>query len=463
MGDTALTNATDENGNAAAYESRLSSESRCSSVNQASIETGVLTVAKSRLCGEVRVSGAKNSALRLLAASLLTDDTIELRNYPAGLLDARVHVEMLECLGKTCEVGPDTIAIRENRPLEVQLKYTGRSIRNTLLILGALVGRFGRGAVPLPGGCEIGERKYDLHVHVLQSLGARVWEDQGMLMAEAEGGLRGTDIHLALRSTGATENGILAGCLAQGTTRLWNPHVRPEILDLIAMLREMGARIEVRGQESILIQGVPQLGSAKHWVIADGIESLTWLIASVITNGDIEIVGFPFDQLEVPLIHLRESGARFYRSEDRLIARGGVCYPLDVSTGPYPGINSDFQPLLAVYGAHAKGKTRITDLRFPGRYGYIGELTKMGLRAAVNDGLLEINGGAPLQGATVRALDLRAGVALVLAGLTAEGTTYLLDSWQVERGYDQFVPKLRALDGQVYPAVGVPKTRGWHE
>ena len=419
------------------------------SAEQLSVLSQTFTIGKSRLQGEVRVSGAKNSALRLLAASLLTHETIELHNYPAGLLDARVHVEMLECLGKTCEVGLSTIRIREDRPLKVHLDYTGRSIRNTLLILGALVARFGSASVPLPGGCDIGERKYDLHVHVLESLGARVWEEQGRLVAEAKDGLHGTDIHLALRSTGATENAILTGCLARGSTRLWNPHVRPEIIDLISMLRGMGAQIEVRGQESIIIEGASCLKSTSHRVVSDNVEALTWLIGAAITDGDVEIIGFPSDHLEIPLIHLRESGARFYSCADRLIVRGGHCYPLDFSTGPYPGINSDLQPLLAVYGACAQGETRVTDLRFPGRYGYVGELRKMGLQAEVCGDLFRIYGGARLHGATVSALDLRAGVALALAGLVAEGPTHLLQAWQISRGYDQFVPKMRALGANI--------------
>lgn len=418
-------------------------------MKQQEMSDRVYLVHRSRLTGQVRVSGAKNSALRLLAASLLTPEPVQLQNYPAGLLDAQVHVEMLECLGKTCTVTGDSIQISESVRLRPRLEYGGRSIRNTLLILGALTARGGAGAVPLPGGCKLGERKYDLHVQVLEALGARVWEEDGMLCAEAKGGLRGAEIHLALRSTGATENAILAASLARGTTRIWNPHVRPEILDLIALLRDMGARITVRGQESIIIEGVEGLAGARHGVIPDNVEALTWLVASVITQGDVEIVGFPFDHLEIPLIHLRESGARFFRGDDRMIVRGGTGYPLDISTGPYPGINSDMQPLLAVYGAYAQGETRITDLRFPGRYGYAAELGRMGLAFTEVGDMLRIHGGKPLHGAEVKALDLRAGIALVLAGLTAEGTTTVREAWQIERGYDRFLDKIQSLGGGV--------------
>ncbi len=412
----------------------------------------IYAVRPSRLSGHVRISGAKNSALRLLAASLLTPESIQLSNYPDTLLDAQVQVDMLRALGKRCEVSEGRISICEDRKPPSRFEYAGRSIRNTLLVLGALTARTGAGAVPLPGGCKLGERKYDLHVQVLENLGARVWEEGNLLCAEAPQGLRGAEVRLPLRSTGATENAILAASLARGTTRIWNPHIRPEILDLVAMLETMGAKIEVRGQESIIVHGVDGLAGARHRVIPDNVEALTWLIGSVITGGDVEIEGFPFDHLEVPLIYLRESGANFYRSGERLIARGGRPYPVDISTGPYPGINSDMQPLFAVYGACAEGQTRIVDLRFPGRYGYAEELGKMGLEFQVVGDMLQISGGRRLKGSDVAALDLRAGIALVLAGLVAEGTTRVADAWQIERGYDRFAEKMQALGGKIEKA-----------
>ena len=409
----------------------------------------IYAVAPSRLAGQVRIGGAKNSALRLLVASLLTPEPVQLANYPDTLLDAQVQVDMLRALGKRCAVAPGLIVVSEDRPPTSRFAYAGRSIRNTLLMLGALTARTGAGAVPLPGGCRLGERKYDLHVQVLEALGARVWEENGLLCAEAPQGLRGADVRLPLRSTGATENAILAAVLARGITRIWNPHVRPEILDLVALLAAMGADIDVRGQESSVVRGRQGLAGARHRVVPDNVEALTWLIGAVITGGDVEIEGFPFDHLEVPLIYLRESGAHFYRSGDRLIARGGQPYPVDIATGPYPGINSDMQPLFAVYGACAAGQTCVVDLRFPGRYGYAAELGKMGLDYQIVGDLLRIAGGRRLHGADVTALDLRAGVALVLAGLVAEGTTRVADVWQVERGYDRFVEKMRALGGHI--------------
>lgn len=402
---------------------------------------------KNRLEGQVKVSGAKNSSLRLLAASLLTNENIYLKNFPNGLLDVEVHLEMLEVLGKRYYTEGDEVIIKEvDQYTTTTLKWDGRSIRNTLLILGALTARFGEGKVPLPGGCKLGERKYDLHVMLLENLGAKVWEEDDYLCAKVERGrLIGSDIVLPMRSTGATENSIICGVLASGITTIWNPHIRPEIMDLIDMLNKMGAKITVYGQKCIVVKGSEKLNGVKHAVIPDNMEALTWAIGSVITGGDVEILNFPFEHLEVPLIYLRESGMKFYRGQNSLIVRGGKPFPIEISTGPYPGINSDMQPLFAVYGAMSRGESKIIDLRFPGRYGYAEELAKMGMKYHVEGDMLVIHGGNPLQGSEVKALDLRAGIALLLAGMTAEGETTISDAWQIKRGYENLETKLQNL------------------
>lgn len=412
--------------------------------------TQKLKILPGRLVGSVELAGAKNSALRLLAATLLTPERVTLTQYPAGLLDAQVHVQMLERLGKTTKVASDRIEINEVQTPDMVLDWEGRSIRNTLLILGALTARLGAGRVPLPGGCKLGERRYDLHVMLLERLGARVWDERDYLCAEAPaGGLVGADIHLSMRSTGATENAILCGTIAKGVTRIWNPHIRPEILDMIALLRKMGAKIRVFGQEHIEITGVDGLHGAEHRVIADNLEAITWLVGAVMTGGSVEIGGFPYSDLEVVLAHLTSSGARLYRNEDSLIVQGGTCYPIEISTGPHPGINSDVQPILAAWAARARGESRIVDLRFPGRYGYAEEMARMGVQHEVRGDMLVLHGvGGDMKGATVRALDLRAGAALALCGLIAEGDTVITDAWQIDRGYVNFVEKLRSLGAQ---------------
>ncbi|MPT47028.1 MAG: UDP-N-acetylglucosamine 1-carboxyvinyltransferase [Sphingobium sp.] len=415
-------------------------------------ETTLLEIRPSRLEGVVRVSGAKNSVLRLMAASLLTDQPIILPNYPSQLLDAIVHAGMLEALGKSCTVdAAGTLTISETQTPPGDLVWNGRSIRNTLLILGGLVARTGYGSVPLPGGCNLGDRKYDLHELVLRTLGAEVWEEDNRLFARAPDGLKGGEITLPLRSTGATENALIAGSLATGRTIVWNPHIRPEILDLADFLRKMGAQIQINGQESIVIDGAPKLSGTTHRVMPDNMEALTWLIGSVMTGGDVEIHDFPAQDLEVPLIFLRESGAKVFRDGDVAIVRSGRPFPVEISTGPYPGINSDMQPLFAAMGACARGESRVVDLRFAGRYGYLEEFAKLGITSSVQNGAAFIQGGKKIIGGEVKALDLRTGAALGLLGLVAEGRTLISDAWQIERGYDQFIAKLRQLGAQVIP------------
>lgn len=391
-------------------------------------EASCYIIEPSRLVGDVCIDGSKNGILHLLAASLLCDERINITNYPRHLLDAQVHLDMLRALGKACVVIDDKVEITQASETVSILDWHGRSIRNTLLILGALTARTGMGIVPAPGGCNLGDRKIDFHEMLLRAMGADVRIENNMLCAEVKGRLKGADIHLPIRSTGATQNGIICGCLAEGVTRIWNPHIRPEIIDLIRFLRKMGAKITVHGQERIEIIGVERLCGTDHAVIPDNVEAITWLIGSVISGGDIEIANFPIADLEVPLVFLRESGARFRYHDGRLAVSGGKCYPIDISTGPYPGINSDMQPLFAVYGACANGLSRIADLRFPNRYGYVDELAKLGMKSDIEDCMLKITGGRPLRGARVNAIDLRCGAALAIAALVAEGQTQISNS-----------------------------------
>lgn len=414
------------------------------------VENYKYIVEPGKLTGKVQLSGAKNSALKLLTASILTSGDIHLSNYPSGLLDVQIHEEMLKIIGKDCiRVGESEILLKEHRVNTQYIDWQGRSIRNTLLMLGALLTRFGQGAVPLPGGCKLGERKFDLHEMIFRSMGAEVWIEGDYLHASVKGKLKGCDIHLPMRSTGATENAIICGSLASGTTRVWNPHIRPEIMDLVNMINKMGGKITVHGQEHIEIIGQEGLGGVKHSVIPDNMEAITWLIGSVMTGGDIEIDDFPMEHLDVPLIFLKESGARFYRSDNSVIIRGGKCLPLEISTGPYPGINSDMQPIMAAYASRARGESRITDLRFLGRYQYASEMQKIGFKSSIEGNILKIHGVCRIVGGTAKALDLRAGVALTLLGLISEGPVTITDAWQIDRGYDNFVSKFSALEGKI--------------
>ena len=410
------------------------------------------SISKSKLNGEVVISGAKNNSLRLLVASLITSGKLTLINCPVTILDLQIQVEMLRYLGKTVSAKGDIIVIEENENLKNELIWNKRSIRNTLLVLGCLLARTGYGKVPLPGGCKLGERKYDIHINIMERLGAKVWENGDYLCAESKGRLKGTDLYLPIRSTGATENGILMGCLAEGRTKIWNPHIRPEIIDMIGMLKATGVEINVNGQESIEINGVEHLyNPLTHTCIPDNMEALTFAIATAITGGEVEIYNFPFSHLEIPMIYLRESGMKFYRSQDSnsLIVKQGNIFPIEIATGPYPSLNSDMQPLFAAFALFAKGKSKIIDLRFAGRYSYAEEFNKLGANTFTQGDFLFIEGGNRMSGAKTIAVDLRAGAALTLAGMGIEGITEIENFEQVLRGYDNFVSKLNSLGGNI--------------
>ena len=391
----------------------------------------------SKLNGEVCITGAKNAVLRYLAASILTNKEIILDNYPVHMLDVVIHEEMLSELGKKINHFDSNRCVISGSIERTDLIWNKRSIRNTLLILGCLLTKEGHAKVPLPGGCPLGDRKYDIHIDLIKAFGGEVWQEDNYLCAKSKGRLKGCDFHLRMRSTGATENAILMASLAEGTSRIWNPHIRPEILDLIKLLNKMGADIVVQGSESILINGKKELcNSVIHESLSDNMQALTYLIAGGIAGEELSIKNFPFDDLKIPLYFLEFAGLKYYRHENELIVRKCATFPVDISTGPYPGINSDMQPLFAVWAALSKGKSTITDLRFKGRYAYAEELEKMGINTTIEDNTLTIEGGSPIHGAEVTALDLRAGAALLLLGLIAEGKTVINDFWMIERGYD---------------------------
>jgi len=407
---------------------------------------------KSKLEGCISISGAKNSALKLLAASILSSEDIVLTNMPSEILDLKITLKMLEQLGKRVYIENKTIKISEENT-ETSLHWEKRSIRTTLLLLGSLLTRFGYGKVPIPGGCNIGLRKYDLHLMAIKKFGGRVWEENGYLYAETERRLKGTDIYLPIKSTGATENAVLMGVLAEGTTTIWNPHIRPEIIDLVSLLNKMGAKILVKGQESIRIKGVKKLNGAQHECIPDNLEALTFTIGAAVTGGELEIKNFPLKHLEIPLIHLRESGLKYFISEDynSIIVKKSNIYPVEIATGPYPSINSDMQPIFAVFGMLANGISKIIDLRFPDRFQYTEELSKMGGKFEIKNNMLKIFGKCSLKGDSVKAMDLRAGAALVLSGLVADGTTEIYNFSQVERGYDDIIQKIKSIGGLINP------------
>lgn len=409
-----------------------------------------LVVEPSSLAGVVRVGGAKNSALRCLVASLLTPEPVALSNFPSTLYDTHVQLDMLKALGKQVELDTGRATVRELTAPPHHLEWPGRSIRNTLLVLGALVARTGEASVPLPGGCEIGSRPFDLHEGLLRALGAEVWVDGDRLHARCDGGLRPGVFESSIRSTGVTENALLCGALvssSEGVT-LVNPHLTPEVLDLAGMLRTMGATVDCDGTRAIHVRGQRELTGASWRVIPDRIEAVTWAAAAVTTRGDVEIVDFPVYEASVALDYLRAAGARVYRGDRSVIVRSDGPEPFQLAAGAHPAVHSDMQPVFGAVAALARGRSELVDLRYPDRFGYVAELRKLGLRADVERGRATIDGG-PLGGGAVTALDLRAGAALVVAGLGASAPVRVDEAWQVLRGYDDFVAKLDGLGAGV--------------
>jgi len=402
----------------------------------------------SELLGSIELSGAKNSALKLQTATILSDRKITISNYPADMLDIQIQEEMLSFLGK--DISKDVRLIEINGKISTnKLIWEKRSIRNTLLILGALLTKTGEAKVPIPGGCQLGDRKFDIHIELVKAFGGEIRQEENYLVAKCKLGkrLKACNFTLPMRSTGATENAVLMAVLADGITRIWNPHIRPEIIDLINFLNKLGARITVRGQESIIVEGVEELkNEIKYEVLADNMQAITYLVAGGLAANELIIRNFPYKDLEVPLIFLKEAGLKYYRYQNEIIVKKSEPYPIDISTGPYPGINSDMQPLFAAWGCMSKGTSIITDLRFVGRYGYADEMRKMGVNSKVENNKLIIIGSNTISGAEVNAIDLRAGAALMVLGLVAENSTIINDFWMVERGYNDVLNTLKSID-----------------
>ncbi|MFC1898797.1 UDP-N-acetylglucosamine 1-carboxyvinyltransferase [Chloroflexota bacterium] len=402
------------------------------------------------LRGVVKVSGAKNSALPIICASILTSEKVRLLNIPTELEDVKVQLSMLEGAGANISIKVDTVSIDSASMTKNEVFMDSeKSIRTSLLMLGSLLGKFGRARVPLPGGDNIGDRRYDLHIYALERLGAKIKiNNDGFLEAECNG-LRGAEIEFPFRTTGGTENAMIAASLAMGTTIIKNAHTRPEVVDLANFLNSMGAKVIIRGSGYIEIEGVTELYGTNYSIIPDNVEALTFIIASALTGGDVEIKHCPINMLEIPMIYLRESGVNFYKDDDSLfVTRNNTVTSVDLSTGSYPGINSDFQPLFTVFATQAKGKSRITDIRFINRFEYAKELNKMGANIIIQGNTAIVEGERKLKGCQVNAQDIRGGAALIVAGLCADGETIIDNAYQINRGYEQIENKFIGLGAE---------------
>lgn len=401
------------------------------------------------LRGSVRVSGAKNSALKVMAASLLAEGLTAVRNVPE-IIDVRTMTEVLERLGARVVREGGDVAIDTSGSLRTETPYELVSrMRASILVLGPLLARFGRARVAMPGGCNIGSRKIDLHIKGLERMGAEFASEHGYLEARAAG-LRGAVISLDFPSVGATENLLMSAVAARGTTVIENAAREPEIQDLADFLVRMGARIEGVGTPTIEVEGTEGFTSVEHTVIPDRIEAATFAIAACLTGGDVRLDGARPDHLDLVLSKLAEAGAEVTVEDAGLrVAMRERPRAVDLVTLPYPGFPTDLQPPMLALLATADGTSIVTENVFESRYMYVDELNRMGADIRTEGHHAVIRGMERLSAAPVRAPDLRAGAALVLAGLAADGVTEIDDIHHVDRGYEDIDGKLTALGAEV--------------
>ena len=408
----------------------------------------------SRLVGEVRVTGAKNSVLKLMAAALLARGTTTLTEVP-DILDVEIMAELLRRLG--CEVTHDQAAARVEISVPETLEHRAdydlvRRMRASICVLGPLLARCGQVDVALPGGDNIGSRGLDMHIDGLERMGASVTNEHGYLIATAPS-LSGANIWLEFPSVGATETIVMAAVLADGVTVIDNVAREPEIVDICLMLTEMGARIDGIGSPTLTITGVKCLNPVTHRTVSDRIVAGTWAVAAVITGGDITVRNANPEHLRIALDKLMTAGAEVTDTDDgfRVVMRERP-KAVDIVTLPYPGFPTDLQPQFIALNSIAEGAALVTENLFEARFRFVQELARLGADVRTDGHHALVRGVDRLSGAPVESTDIRAGAGLVLAGLVAEGVTTVYGASHIDRGYAGFVDQLMALGAQVAPA-----------
>ena len=409
-------------------------------------------VGGSRLVGEVRVDGAKNSVLKLMAASLLAEGRTVLRHVPA-ILDVEIMGELLRRLG--CDVEHDVrggvLVIDVPSKPSHQADYDlVRRMRASICVLGPLLARCGEADIALPGGDNIGSRGLDMHVAGLERLGAEVSVEHGFLVATAPRGLTGHQIRLDFPSVGATENLLMAGVLAAGTTIIDNAAREPEIVDLCDMLVGMGARVDGIGSSTLEIVGVPELHPVDHTVVPDRIVAGTWAVAAAITCGEVRVRNAHAWHLDIALDKLSVAGATVTLTDDGFrVSMDRRPRAVDIVTLPYPGFPTDLQPQFIALNAVSEGSAMVTENLFEARFRFVNELARLGADIRIDGHHAMVRGRPELSGAPVEATDVRAGAGLVLAGLIADGVTTVTEVQHIDRGYANFVENLQGLGADI--------------
>ena len=402
------------------------------------------------LVGEVEIGGAKNAALAILAAAIMTDETVVVENLP-DVRDINVLLEAMQKIGAHVDrKDRHTVKINGSQigDFSVDYEYIKR-IRASYYILGALLGKYKRAKVPLPGGCNIGSRPIDQHLKGFRALGADVKIEYGFIVAEAER-LRGSHIYLDVVSVGATINIMMAASMAEGNTVIENAAKEPHVVDVANFLNSMGANIKGAGTDIIRIRGVERFHGTEYPIIPDQIEAGTFMFAAAVTRGDVTVKNVIPKHLEAATSKLLEIGCEIEELDDAVrvvCAKGLRC--TNVKTLPYPGFPTDMQPQITVALALARGSSIVTESIFENRFKYVDELARMGANIKVESNTAIIEGVERFTGAQVSSPDLRAGAALVLAGLAAEGITIVEDIHYIERGYERFDEKLRSLGAEI--------------
>ncbi len=408
-----------------------------------------------RLNGEVRISGAKNAALPILCASLLTRDALQLGNVP-DLNDVATMRKLLQQMGVAIEANGSQMALSAANIDKLEAPYDMvKTMRAAILVLGPLVARFGEARVSLPGGCAIGSRPVDLHIKGLQAMGAEIHIEHGYIHAQVPTGsgggrLKGARIFFDLVSVTGTENLMMAAVLADGVTVLENAAREPEVVDLAHCLIAMGAKIEGAGSDTISIAGVEKLHGASHRVMPDRIESGTFLVAAAAAGGDITLIDARADILENVLEKLQEAGASIQAAGSTInLKMSKRPKAVNVRTAPYPAFPTDMQAQFMAMNTIAEGSAMVVETIFENRFMHVQELRRLGAQIEVEGNTAVIKGCAQLEGATIMATDLRASACLVIAGLVAQGETIVDRIYHLDRGYEHIEAKLSALGAQI--------------
>lgn len=405
-----------------------------------------------RLVGAVKTSGAKNAVLPIIAASILGTTPSHLDEVPI-LEDVHTISEVLKCLGLAVKCSPEknVLDIDSTEITSYEAPYElVRTMRASFLVMGPLLARIGKARISMPGGCAIGARPIDIHLKGFEALGVKIEQGHGYIEASAPEGLKGTSIYFDFPSVGATENIMMAASLAEGTTILENAAEEPEIVDLGNYLNKMGAKIRGAGTDTIRIEGVEKLHGADYTIIPDRIEAGTYMIAAAMTGGDV-VVENVLPEHQKPLIaKLREAGAVVEEDIDKVRVIGkNPLKAVSIKTLPYPGFPTDMQAQMMAMMVIAEGRSKVTETVFENRFMHVVELNRMGAQISTEGRSAVIDGPCKLTGCDVRATDLRAGAAMILAGLVAEGTTRIGDLHHIDRGYENIVAKLKNLGADI--------------